>query len=172
MGDYPRLVGLGQALFAAKHTVYSEHVHFLLLAIGSYALGDREQAALWLELSAKNALPDKMIHPFVEFSWLLQEFPSQRIESSYPQFLAQYMAHKKQYSTGRHTLHNAIVADRLSAELTKREREVAVLAAEGLHNNEIAKKLFVSEHTVRAHLRSIYQKLDIDRRAKLAGRLG
>ena len=42
------------------------------------------------------------------------------------------------------------------------------LAAEGLRNIEIANKLFLSEHTVRAHLRSIYQKLDIDRRAKLA----
>jgi len=45
------------------------------------------------------------------------------------------------------------------------------LAAEGLRNNEIAAKLFVSENTVRAHLRTIYQKLDIDRRAKLAQKL-
>jgi len=47
----------------------------------------------------------------------------------------------------------------------------AELAAEGLRNNEIAEQLFVSENTVRAHLRSIYQKLDIDRRAKLAKKL-
>ena len=55
-----------------------------------------------------------------------------------------------------------------SSGLTKREREIAELAAEGLRNNEIAGMLFVSENTVRAHLRSIYQKLDIDRRAKIA----
>jgi LuxR family maltose regulon positive regulatory protein len=68
-------------------------------------------------------------------------------------------------------LYNANVADELPSGLTGREREIAVLAADGLRNNEIAEKLFVSENTVRAHLRSIYQKLDIDRRAKLAGKL-
>lgn len=55
--------------------------------------------------------------------------------------------------------------------LTRREYEVALLAADGLRNNEIAEKLFVSENTVRAHLRSVFQKLDIDRRAKLAKKL-
>jgi len=65
-------------------------------------------------------------------------------------------------------LHNAIVADELPSGLTEREREIAELAADGLRNNEIAEILYVSENTVRAHLRTIYQKLDIDRRAKLA----
>jgi len=51
--------------------------------------------------------------------------------------------------------------------LTEREREIAQLAADGLRNHEIAETLFVSENTVRAHLRAIFQKLDIDRRAKL-----
>jgi len=59
----------------------------------------------------------------------------------------------------------------IPAGLTIREHEIALLAAEGLRNNEIAEKLFVSENTVRAHLRSIYQKLDIDRRAKLMHKL-
>jgi len=58
-------------------------------------------------------------------------------------------------------------AEKLTAGLTKREYEIALLATEGLRNSEIADKLFVSENTVRAHLRAIYQKLDIDRRAKL-----
>ena len=53
-------------------------------------------------------------------------------------------------------------------ELTEREREIAQLAADGLRNHEIAEALFVSENTVRAHLRTIFQKLDIDRRAKLS----
>jgi LuxR family maltose regulon positive regulatory protein len=56
-------------------------------------------------------------------------------------------------------------------DLTPREYEVAKLAAEGLHNGEIARRLVVTESTVRAHMRTIFQKLDIDRRAKLAEKL-
>jgi LuxR family maltose regulon positive regulatory protein len=59
----------------------------------------------------------------------------------------------------------------LPANLTAREYEVANLAAEGLRNSEIAEKLMVTENTVRFHLRTVFQKLDIDRRAKLAEKL-
>ena len=53
------------------------------------------------------------------------------------------------------------------AELSEREREVAQLVAEGLRNKEIAAKLFISEETVKSHVRSIFTKMNIDRRSKL-----
>lgn len=56
----------------------------------------------------------------------------------------------------------------VSEELTDREREVARFAAQGLYNKEIGEKLKVSENTVRAHLRSVFQKLGITRRSELA----
>ena len=52
-------------------------------------------------------------------------------------------------------------------QLTRRERECALLAAQGLHNRDIAKKLGKSEITVRNQLSSIYRKLGIDTRHKL-----
>ena len=61
--------------------------------------------------------------------------------------------------------------DSLTDCLTPREREIAILAAKGLKNTEIAEKLFITENTVRSHLRTTYQKLDIDRRGRLAERL-
>jgi LuxR family maltose regulon positive regulatory protein len=48
---------------------------------------------------------------------------------------------------------------------------VAKLAAAGLRNSEIAEKLVITESTVRAHLRAIFQKFQIDRRARLAEKL-
>ena len=44
---------------------------------------------------------------------------------------------------------------------------VAALAAEGLRNKEIAQRLFISEETVKSHIRSIFNKTNIDRRSKL-----
>ena len=52
-------------------------------------------------------------------------------------------------------------ADGPLAELTDREREVLALMAEGLTNAGIAKRLFLSERTVEAHVRHVLTKLDI-----------
>lgn len=52
-------------------------------------------------------------------------------------------------------------------QLTEREREVAQLVAAGLRNKEIAEKLFISEETVKSHIRSIFNKTNIDRRSRL-----
>ena len=47
------------------------------------------------------------------------------------------------------------------AELTEREREVLGLMAEGLTNAGIAKRLYLSERTVEAHVRHVLTKLDL-----------
>lgn len=49
-------------------------------------------------------------------------------------------------------------------ELTGREREVVELLAQGLANRQIAKRLFLSEATVKTHLVHAYEKLGVDNR--------
>ena len=56
-------------------------------------------------------------------------------------------------------------------ELTPTEQRVAELAADGLANKEIARRLFVSVHTVELHLSHAYAKLGVRSRAQLARRL-
>ena len=46
-------------------------------------------------------------------------------------------------------------------QLTEREREVLAHVAEGLSNQAIAARLFVTERTVEAHVKQIFQKLDL-----------
>lgn len=53
------------------------------------------------------------------------------------------------------------------ATLTARECDVVTLIGEGLKNKEIAKRLFLSETTVRHHLTSIFAKLEVDDRLEL-----
>jgi DNA-binding CsgD family transcriptional regulator len=66
----------------------------------------------------------------------------------------------------------ALVAGTESTPLTRREREVAELAARGATSRDIAEKLFVSSRTVENHLQRAYEKLGVRGRAELAEALG
>jgi DNA-binding CsgD family transcriptional regulator len=50
--------------------------------------------------------------------------------------------------------------------LSKREAEMLHLVAEGLTNKEIAKRLIVTENTVKTHVTSLFNKLGVDSRAQ------
>jgi len=52
--------------------------------------------------------------------------------------------------------------------LTAREREIAILVAQGLSNKEISRKTGISEGTVKLHLHNIYRKLKVANRTALA----
>lgn len=67
---------------------------------------------------------------------------------------------------------SAPVADRVMFRLrnprpalTPRERDILAHLARGLPNHAIARALFISEATVKTHLRRIYDKLGVDTRA-------
>ena len=54
-----------------------------------------------------------------------------------------------------------------AAQLTPREIEIVRQVASGLRNKEIAKRLGISESTVKIHLHNIYEKLGVDGRVEL-----
>ncbi len=53
------------------------------------------------------------------------------------------------------------IAERLVARLTAREREILELIAEGLRNEAIADKLFLSVRTVQKHVQNVLTKLEV-----------
>jgi DNA-binding NarL/FixJ family response regulator len=55
---------------------------------------------------------------------------------------------------------------RKPADLTTRELEILRLVAEGLSNSEMARRLWVTEQTVKFHLSNIYRKLDVSNRTQ------
>ncbi len=52
--------------------------------------------------------------------------------------------------------------------LTDTERTVSTLVAEGLTNNAVARRLYISPHTVNTHLRHVFAKLGVSNRVELA----
>lgn len=127
----------------------------LLLALSYAELGRSESASRLVEDAFRIAEKDQILYPF-----------SVRA-SALSGFLPDHLLRKISQGTD-HELWESMSLQKRADSLTDREREVAMLAAQGLRNREIAEKLYLSEGTVRNHLSIVYQKLNIDRRSKLS----
>jgi DNA-binding NarL/FixJ family response regulator len=83
--------------------------------------------------------------------------------------VGEFLATAERVANGGSALDPQVVARLVSpqheesplADLSEREREVLRLVAEGLTNTGIAKRLYVSDRTVEAHVRHVLMKLDL-----------
>jgi DNA-binding NarL/FixJ family response regulator len=108
--------------------------------------------------------------------YLLKDLPSEKLISSIrdvyngnsimqPEIAAKVIAHvtrNKAVSSGS----RATVGGSQVDELTDREKEILILVARGMNNNEIAGKLFISIGTVKNYISSIYDKIGVNERSK------
>ncbi|HHU82809.1 MAG TPA: helix-turn-helix transcriptional regulator [Firmicutes bacterium] len=173
-GEYAQLVGTAQAFHneAVLVHLFRELVFSLTVAVGELELDNPSKAAVYVKRAIAAAVPDRLLFPLASYTWLLRGLTEDLITKEYPALLQKFTEIKQRYLSGWTVLHRVIYTDvLLFSLLSPREQEVAKLAAEGLRNKEIAARLKVTENTVRAHLRVIFQKLEIDRRAKLAEKL-
>lgn len=172
-GQFARLIGTAQAIYpqGLNRQPFRDYLLSLTVAVGHLAMGERDQSVSLVKRAAQMALPDGLVFPFAAYSWLLPELAGEIIAQEYPALLNQFNRIRERFASGWTSLHHDMFPDEPPPGLTPREYEVAKLAAAGLRNSEIAQKLMVTESTVRAHLRTAFQKLDIDRRAKLAEKL-
>jgi DNA-binding NarL/FixJ family response regulator len=69
-------------------------------------------------------------------------------------------------STAESVLRRTVVSP-IPGGLTKREREVAALVAQGKSNREIAQALVISEYTVASHVSNILSKLEFSSRTQI-----
>jgi DNA-binding CsgD family transcriptional regulator len=74
-------------------------------------------------------------------------------------------ARRELVATGEHVRRRTVET---RDDLTAQERQVALLARDGMSNVEIGAQLFLSQHTVAYHLRKVFSKLGISSRRELA----
>jgi DNA-binding NarL/FixJ family response regulator len=77
-------------------------------------------------------------------------------------------ARRELQATGEKVTHRSVET---RDDLTPQERQIALLARDGLSNPEIGARLFLSPRTVEWHLRKVFTKLGIRSRLELAGAL-
>ncbi|HTY56959.1 MAG TPA: LuxR C-terminal-related transcriptional regulator [Candidatus Binataceae bacterium] len=144
------------------------------------AQGDRRAALRVLREALKRAAPEGFVRSFADegkpLTTLLQDlrvelagFPPEEPDLL-PPYIDRILA-----AAGEPIVKAAIVTPDSSTpeeRLSEREIEVLALAAQGLSNRMLARRLFVSENTIKTHLRNIYTKLRVTSRsaAMAAGR--
>ena len=140
------------------------------LALAYLAVGRPLKASQYLDKALELSGPDRnytFLACFRKYFQVLFLMP--QIAAKHGETIREIKALDIRYSRADESHIFAMLDEGLNetGKLTERERDVAELAAQGLHNSEIASKLFISENTVKRHLKSAFQKLNIDRRSRL-----
>ncbi|HOR86382.1 MAG TPA: LuxR C-terminal-related transcriptional regulator [Bacillota bacterium] len=176
-GEFARLIGFAEVRYpkGIKTSPILDALLALTVATAYMNMGDKDRADMFIQHAADRMLPDGLIFPLGSYIQLLGGLLDPILKKSYPSCLPAFLKLKSQLNLAGRRLNPYIVTIvetvGLPDDLTLKEREVALLAAQGLRNTEIAQRLAVTENTVRYHLRSVFSKLDVDRRMKLAEKL-
>ena len=139
----------------------------LLVAVAYHQLGDDESAIMHIDKAITLALPDRLFGILAEyrrnFDNLLDDRLLLRDKEAYA---ATKELHKTLLSSWT-KLHNALNSKNISTALTVREREIARLAAFGLSNMEISKRLNIAVSTVRKIILTAMNKTGTEKRREL-----
>jgi LuxR family maltose regulon positive regulatory protein len=131
-----------------------------LQALALQAQGEGDQALAALERALSLAEPEGYVRVFIgegaPMGELLRKAAARGIKLDY---VATLLAALEEETKKRGTAE-------LIEPLTDREVEVLRLLTTPLSTQEIAQELYISVHTARSHIKSIYRKLDVHKRMK------
>lgn len=173
-GQYRTLSGLADVFFetAAVYPNLLGRIYTLIyLAAAGHKLAANDEAAARLKEALDIAVADQIYLPFAENGGyiidLLRKFAGEEL---YGGHIHQIFALRKKIEQGIKTIRRTHFAAPAPA-LTARENDVATLAAAGLSNRQIAETLMISENTVKARLKTTFDKLAVKSRTQLPERL-
>ena len=126
---------------------------------------DRAQAHL-LEAWAM-ARPDDLIEAFGEHHGLLGGMLEAVIKPGWPDAFKRIIDITYRFSSGWRRVHNPITGHDVADDLTTTEFAMAMLAARGWTNQEIAEYLNISANTVKNHISDAMKKLQVENRKEL-----
>lgn len=168
-GDYGRAVGLAEGTLIAidgKRPIAEIYLS-LIISIGYICRGEWRKAEFFFMNAWNAAKEDKLYMPFAEHRAMLSGMLEKCLKRDHPAEYKRIAELAANYHKNWVLIHNELTGDRITDKLTVAEMNIAMLASRGLSNSEIGEFLNISVNSVRAHLRNIFDKLDISARKEL-----
>ena len=144
----------------ADNSIVAEVYLRMTCAVVYHNAGNDEQAIRHIDRAVSLALPDGLYGLIAEYCRTVGSLIESRVdEQSWQKIFVLY----KQYNDGWTKLSGSVRGKNLATTLSKKEREVAKLAAFGMQNAEIADKLHMSLSGVKQAVRIVSEKTGVGR---------
>ena len=167
--EYGQSAGIVEATLAMGADAYPISAIYLhLVAVMDYmSLKQPDRAETHLLTAWEIARPDDLIEGFGEHHGLLGAMLEAVIKPKWPKDFKRIIEITYRFSSGWRRVHNPITGHNVAADLTTTEFAMAMLAARGWTNQEIAEHLHISANTVKSHLSEVMRKLNVETRKEL-----
>lgn len=168
-GDVGRAIGIAEStlLFMETPRPITE-IYLCLIIVRGYMIRQVwDRAEYYFRRAWSLAKPDGLFMPFAEHRAMLFGMLEKCLRFEEPEEYKKILTIANKYHRSWVYVHNELTGDSITDSLAAIEYNVASLAAKGMQNTEIADFLGISVNSVRSHLRSIFNKLDIKSRKEL-----
>jgi len=140
----------------------------IIYAAACCALGRLDEAEKYLLDIMNKCLPHGFITPFTESLPLFGGMLEKLIEREYPGYYSSVTEQSEQTVKNWLDFHNRFTKDNITTILSRRDYQIALLAAQGIPLNEIADRFHIAIGTLNNRLRIIYEKLFIKSKKELS----
>lgn len=169
-GDYLKLLGIsGQFNEIASVFPYVLPKIYTALYVGAAneRIYRKEAAITAVKEALFWAVPDKVYMPFVEnCDYIRPLLEAIYNEGAYRKDIKRILELSSSYQDAVEQIKTTYFQSK-SPKLSEREIEIAQLAAQGFSNKQIGENLFITENTVKKHLKSVFEKLEVSSRTQL-----
>ncbi len=168
-GDYWESVGMAELALSISDQSFpisSIYLH-LVAAMSLMRAKHTDKAREHFQAAWEIAKPDDLIQAFGEHHGLLCGLVETCLRWDYPEGYDRVIDIVYRFSEGWRRIHNPDTQHQVAGNLSTTEFTIATMASHGWSNQEIARFLNLSVHTVKNYISIIYQKLNISSRKEL-----
>lgn len=167
--EYDRAMGIAESallMAGTRYPISSIYLNIVLCMI-CMSLKQEQRAEQAFDTAWQIASSEGYIHPFVEHHGVLQGQVERALRKQEPEIYNKIVQSVYRFSRGWMKIHNPVSTLQVTDALTPYEFSIAMLAAKGRSNKEIAALMGISVNTVKSYMESIFEKLQISSRSEI-----